>query len=69
MTDEREWATCEICNTTTNPSKDPYGPRDNSNVRVVKDGTGPLGLTLAHGFCLEEGFQDGLEQYVAGGEA
>jgi len=69
MSEDRVWATCEICNTTTNPTKDPYGPRSNDNVRVVEDGTGALGLTLAHGYCLEEGFQGGMEQFVAGGEA
>jgi len=66
MSDGTEWANCDICNTTTNPHKDPYGPRDNHDVRVVRTDTGWM---LAHGYCLEEGKQTGLEQVMAGGEA
>jgi len=65
MSDQTMWATCEICNTTTNPQDNPYGPRSNDDVRVVRADTG---LLLAHGYCLEEGMQGGLEQFVAGGE-
>jgi hypothetical protein len=61
------YANCEICNTTTNPATDPYGPRDNDDVRVVRTEDG--GWLLAHGYCLEEGKQEGLEQFMAGGEA
>jgi hypothetical protein len=64
--DGTEWANCEICNTTTNPNTDPYGPRDNEAVSVVRpDGD----WLLAHDYCLEEGFQGGIEQFMAGGRA
>jgi len=69
MSEDRVWATCEICHTTTNPQENPYGPRSNSDVRVLRTGDGVLELTLGHGFCFEEGFQGGMEQFVAGGEA
>jgi hypothetical protein len=64
---ETQWANCEICNTTTNPHREPYGPRDNDAVSVVRDETGCR--MLAHEYCLEEGAQGGLEQFIAGGEA
>jgi len=66
MSKDRVWAVCEICHTTTNPQDNPYGPRSNDDVRVVRaDG----GWLLAHGYCMEEGFQGGIEQFVGvGGE-
>lgn len=56
-----EWAECAICSLSTDPTLEPPGDRDNTEVSLYDDGNGAY---VAHDWCKKHGAITGLADYM-----